>query len=115
MARIQATATPRRSPVKIDGSAAGRTTYHSISSRFAPSILPTRTNTRCERATPAVALMTTGKNVPYAIRNTLAFGVNPKKTTESGTQATVGIGRNSWIGGGRERTRGPEETNQPPT
>src|SRR2546425_7251438 len=60
MTAVHATPTPRRSPVKIDGSAEGKTTLRRIVVSPAPSIRAARSRRRFVSRTPCVVFTTIG-------------------------------------------------------
>ncbi|AIB15842.1 hypothetical protein ABAZ39_28710 (plasmid) [Azospirillum argentinense] len=60
MTAVQAMPRPMRSPVKIAGSAAGRTTRRSTSNRLAPIISAARIQLRSTSRAPCVAFTTIG-------------------------------------------------------
>ena len=67
-------------------------------------------------ATPAAVLTTMGKNAPSAIRKSADPSRMPKKITANGTQAVIGIGRNTWMtGSSRSETRRNQPIKLPST
>ena len=80
-------------PMKIDGEAAGTTTFQNTCQGVAPMETAALTYRMSSVSTPPSTLITTVKNDPRKMTEMTVISIVGQNRIESGTQASGGIGR----------------------
>ena len=84
-----------RNPLRIAGSAPGRTIERMIAQRDSPKLCPMRIRLRGTLSTPPAVLITVGKNTPNASVAIFDPSPMPNQIMNSGTSAILGIGNSA--------------------